>query len=166
MILGANLFVLIARPRSLTVFYVGLVLSLLASAIVPMDAFLGLPRQQQVVLSCLVAFAPILFAGVVFAVSFGRTASPDRAFGLNVAGAVLTAHITKEGELVSVSSTFISDLEQAANQGTPDRAALGAIPAITATGNRIQWLDDGPPKTESKPGLIGQRFYRLFESCP
>jgi hypothetical protein len=41
-----------------------------------------------------------------------------------------------------------------------------AIPAITASGNRIQWLDDGPPKTESKPGMIGQRFYRVFESCP
>ena len=44
MILVANLFVLAVRPRSLTPFYVGLALSLVASAVVPLDAFLGLSR--------------------------------------------------------------------------------------------------------------------------
>ena len=44
MILLANLFVLAVRPRSLTPFYVGLAVSLAASAIVPLDAFLGLSR--------------------------------------------------------------------------------------------------------------------------
>jgi hypothetical protein len=33
-------------------------------------------------------FAPIAFAGVIFAVSFARTEQPDRAFGFNVAGAM------------------------------------------------------------------------------
>jgi hypothetical protein len=35
------------------------------------------------------AFAPILFAGVIFAASFKRTNEPDRAFGINIAGAML-----------------------------------------------------------------------------
>jgi SAM-dependent methyltransferase len=89
MILLANLFVLWARPRHLWPFYLGLVLSLAVNVLVPLDAFLGLPRAVQVVGSCVLVFAPILFAGVIFAVAFARTAEPDRAFGANIAGALL-----------------------------------------------------------------------------
>ena len=42
MILVGNLFVLAARPRALSPFYVGLLVALIASALVPMDAFLGM----------------------------------------------------------------------------------------------------------------------------
>ena len=35
----------------------------------------------------MLAFAPIVFAGVVFALRFGEAAEPDRALGANVAGA-------------------------------------------------------------------------------
>lgn len=34
-------------------------------------------------------FTPILFAGVIFALSFSRSAEPDLAFGANIAGAML-----------------------------------------------------------------------------
>jgi hypothetical protein len=88
MILVANLFVLAVRPRSLIPFYAGLVLSLVASALVPLDAFLGMSREVQLAGSCLLAFTPIFFAGVVFAVSFSHAADADRAFGANVAGAM------------------------------------------------------------------------------
>jgi SAM-dependent methyltransferase len=88
MILVANLFVLLVRPRSLALFYGGLVITLAANAVVPLDAFLGLPREAQVLGSCLLAFTPILFAGVIFAVSFSRTVDADRAFGANIAGAM------------------------------------------------------------------------------
>jgi hypothetical protein len=80
--------VLGARPRSLTVYYVLLVAALLANAAVPMDAFLGMSRSAQIAGSCLLAFAPILFAGIVFSVSFSRAADPERAFGANIAGAM------------------------------------------------------------------------------
>ncbi|HEY6169400.1 MAG TPA: HYR domain-containing protein [Verrucomicrobiae bacterium] len=36
------------------------------------------------------------------------------------------------------------------------------VPSIVAPANRVQWLDDGPPKTESKPGVSPARFYRVF----
>jgi hypothetical protein len=45
-------------------------------------------RTAQIIGSCALAFAPVLFAGVVFAVSFSRAADPDRAFGTNIAGAM------------------------------------------------------------------------------
>ena len=88
MVLAANLFVSRARPASLVPYYVGLMLALSATVIVPMDAFLGLPRVGQIAGASLLAFAPMLFAGVIFAVSFSRSSAPDRDFGANVAGAM------------------------------------------------------------------------------
>jgi hypothetical protein len=38
-----------------------------------------------------------------------------------------------------------------------------ATPSVTASGNVTQWYDDGPPKTESKPSSVGQRFYRVIK---
>jgi peptidoglycan biosynthesis protein MviN/MurJ (putative lipid II flippase) len=46
-------------------------------------------RSIQILGSCLLVFAPILFAGIIFADSFKRTANPDRAFGINIAGAMV-----------------------------------------------------------------------------
>ena len=38
-----------------------------------------------------------------------------------------------------------------------------AIPNIVAPANRVQWFDDGPPKTESLPSTVGSRFYQVIE---
>ena len=89
MILVANLFVLRARPREVRPYYVALLVALTAGALVPLDVFLGLNRTAQVIGSCVLAFTPILFAAVVFAVAFSRTTEPDRAFGANIAGAMV-----------------------------------------------------------------------------
>ncbi len=37
-----------------------------------------------------------------------------------------------------------------------------AWPGVAGTGNRIQWLDNGPPRTESSPALDPSRFYRIM----
>src|SRR5206468_12138941 len=39
-----------------------------------------------------------------------------------------------------------------------------ATPSGTATANRTQWYDDGAPKTDSKPGVKTNRFYRCVEA--
>jgi hypothetical protein len=88
MILIANLFVAIVKPLRLAPYYAGLLLSLIVSALVPMDTFLGMERTAQIVAASVLAFTPIFFAGVVFAVSFTRAVEPDRAFGANIAGAM------------------------------------------------------------------------------
>jgi len=88
MILAANLFVAVVRPVRLAPYYAALLLSLVGSALVPMDTFLGMDRSAQISAASLLAFAPIFFAGVVFAVSFTAAAEPDRAFGFNIAGAM------------------------------------------------------------------------------
>ena len=88
MILGANLFVFTFKPERLGPYYAGLLVSLVVSALVPMEYFLGMERTAQIAGSSLLAFVPILFAGVIFAVSFSKVAEPDKAFGANIAGAM------------------------------------------------------------------------------
>jgi spermidine synthase len=89
MILIANAFVLKFKPKNLGLYYAGLFAAIVANALVPLDFFLGMNRTLQVAGSCLLVFAPIAFAGVIFAVSFSRATRPDRAFGANIAGAML-----------------------------------------------------------------------------
>lgn len=89
MILVANLWTIRARPERLWPYYLGLLVTLALNAFVPLDFFLGMNRTIQVLGSCLLVFAPVLFAGVIFAASFKRTTQPDRAFGSNIAGAML-----------------------------------------------------------------------------
>jgi len=88
MILVANLFVAIAKPRRLAAHYAALLAALVVSALVPMDTFLGMDRASQVAAASVLAFTPIFFAGVIFAVSFTTAVEPDRAFGANIAGAM------------------------------------------------------------------------------
>jgi hypothetical protein len=88
-ILLANIWTLKIKPERMWPYYAGLFVTLVISTMVPLDFFLGMNRGLQVVGSCLLVFAPILFAGVIFAESFSRTAEPDRAFGWNIAGAMM-----------------------------------------------------------------------------
>lgn len=37
-----------------------------------------------------------------------------------------------------------------------------ALPKVDGTGNRIQWIDNGSPKTESSPSNTSSRFYRIL----
>lgn len=78
----------------------GLLVTLLLNTAVPLDFFLGMTRSAQVIGSCLLVFAPILFAAVIFAGAFSRTEEPDRALGINIAGAMV-------GGLAEYSSMFL-----------------------------------------------------------
>jgi hypothetical protein len=89
MILLANLWTLKRAPARLWPYFVGLLVTLLLNCVVPLDYFLGMQRSLQVIGSSLLVFAPVFFAGVVFAASFRRATAPDRAFGFNIAGAML-----------------------------------------------------------------------------
>ena len=44
----------------------------------------------------------------------------------------------------------------------PDQPA-DLLPGVQGTGSRVQWLDIGPPRTETPPG-IEPRFYRVLET--
>ena len=89
MILFANYWTIKFKPGRLWPYYAGLLIALTLNTIAPIDFFLGMHRSIQILGSCLLVFTPILFAGIIFADSFRRTANPDRAFGLNIAGAIV-----------------------------------------------------------------------------
>ncbi len=42
------------------------------------------------------------------------------------------------------------------------RAWKTAFPPVNGTGGVAEWIDDGPPKTETHPRLLGSRFYRVI----
>lgn len=89
MILAANFWTLRFPPTRLWPYYAGLLVTLALNTLIPLDFFLGMSRTLQVTGACLLVFSPVLFAGVIFASSFKRTDEPDRAFGFNIAGAML-----------------------------------------------------------------------------
>ena len=64
-------------------------MTLVLNTLIPLDFFLGMNRTLQVAGACLLVFAPILFAGLIFAALFKRTTEPDRSFGFNIAGAMI-----------------------------------------------------------------------------
>ena len=45
-------------------------------------------------------------------------------------------------------------------------AWIRASGSITAVSNRLQWIDNGPPKTQSHPSTVASRFYRFVEVTP
>ncbi len=89
MSLLGNLYAGRVKPQRLEPYYAGLFATLVIGIVVPMDALLGLDRLTQLVLAGALVFAPIAFAGVIFAVSFGRSQRPERVFGANVLGALV-----------------------------------------------------------------------------
>src|SRR5262249_48031677 len=89
MALLSNLYVLANPPRRLWPYYGLLIASLLVNLAVPMTSFLAFPGISKVVLSCLVVFIPIFFAGIIFASSFRASRRPEVDFGSNVGGAIL-----------------------------------------------------------------------------
>jgi SAM-dependent methyltransferase len=89
MSLTGNLFAGHINPKRLEPYYLGLFIALGIGLATPLNAFLGLDPTLQILGACLLVFAPIAFAGVIFATSFRRSTQPDRVFGANVAGALV-----------------------------------------------------------------------------
>ena len=88
MSLAGNLLAMKLKPHNLTPYYVLLFASLLLNVLIPIDAFLGLNPALQIAGACLLAFAPVAFAGIIFSASFARSNRPNQMFGANVAGAL------------------------------------------------------------------------------
>jgi hypothetical protein len=89
MILLSNLYVLRYKPQKILPYYIFLLLALGLNVFVPMETFLGLLGPARVFLSCLISFAPIFFAGIVFAVSFRASKQQNIDLASNIAGAIL-----------------------------------------------------------------------------
>lgn len=91
MILLANCFVLLVKPKKLWPFYVLLFATLAVNAFIPMSEFLKLPGLAKPIVSCAVIFVPVFFAGVIFGASFRDSTRPDADLGWNIAGIIVGA---------------------------------------------------------------------------
>lgn len=89
LILLANLYVQKFPRARLPLHYAALLLFLAASVLTPLDAFLGGGVLWRYVAPSVLTLGPMFFAGIIFARSFRDAPDPDRAFGSNIAGAVL-----------------------------------------------------------------------------
>lgn len=89
MSLAGNLLAMKLKPRNLTPYYILLFASLALNVLIPIDAFLGLSPAFQIGGACLLAFAPVACAGIIFSASFARSQRPNQMFGANVAGALV-----------------------------------------------------------------------------
>jgi len=89
MVLVSNVFVWFVRPTRLLAYFVLLAASLVVNVVVPMTTYLALPGSWRVGVSCMLVFAPIFFAGIVFGALFSRSEHPEVDFGSNIAGAML-----------------------------------------------------------------------------
>lgn len=63
----------------------------------------------------------------------------------------------------SVTRKYFVQYVSSANDFNNASAVKTAQPALVGTGSQIQWIDNGPPKTESR-AAEGSRFYRILES--
>jgi SAM-dependent methyltransferase len=86
--LAANLYVARRQPARVGPAYGLLGLALLLDQLVPLGALGGLDPLLRATLGGLFLALPLLFAGVVFATLFARTAAPSQAFGSNLLGAL------------------------------------------------------------------------------
>jgi hypothetical protein len=62
-----------------------------------------------------------------------------------------------------IEFTSIQGRTYAVQYGTDMITWKTAVPTITAPANRVQWYDDGPPKTDSAPTSVASRVYRVLE---
>lgn len=75
-------------PRPLLL-YLGLLVALTVSFVVPQSSLLGLPVVLRFLAATVLAFGPIFFANLIFAQRFKDTSSSTIAFGANLLGAMV-----------------------------------------------------------------------------
>ncbi len=136
LILLANIYVLKAREIPLAWHYLGLVALLACAIAIPPDLFLGGGPFLRYVVPCILALGPMVFAGVIFALSFRGSKDPDLAFGSNIAGSVVggLAEIGFDADRLPVSALGGYGILPAFGAG-PDLLADGKLTAGAAIGH-------------------------------
>jgi hypothetical protein len=85
---------------------------------------------------------------------------------LNASPLTITTNRFVGGNYLVEFSTTLGRLYYIQYAGTMAALATNALtvfPAVAGTGSRVQWIDNGPPKTVSPP-LANSRFYRVLQS--
>jgi hypothetical protein len=89
LILLANLYVALLRPRKLEWYYAGLAVTLIAGYVFHIEALLATNWYVAAFVSAGLLLVPVFFAGVIFATSLKESPSVPSAFASNLMGAIL-----------------------------------------------------------------------------
>jgi hypothetical protein len=82
-----------------------------------------------------------------------------------------TLQLTSSGRLLP-DRTFLLEFDSLTNgtyfvqYGDDLVSWKTAVPSIRSRGGRVQWIDNGPPRTDSSPATQARRFYRLLLVSP
>jgi uncharacterized repeat protein (TIGR01451 family) len=103
-------------------------------------------------------YTNLVLSAIAVASSTNTVPSTSQPISLRITNVVDAVWIEFPAVLGRRYSVLYSDTLNATNWNV-------AMPSIVAPGNRVQWLDEGPPKTLSNPLSGGSnRFYRVIES--
>jgi hypothetical protein len=86
----------------------------------------------------------------------------------NQTNVVGVGHVPIERALKLPNGTFLLEFSTQSNRIYYIKYSSNLVdwktaqPAIIGNGSRIQWIDNGQPKTESHPSTTNMRFYRLI----
>ena len=89
MILISNGCVVAWKPVRLGPYFALLVIVLAVTSVVPLSGFLAWPHTVKLIAASCLVYLPIFFAGVIFAVAFRDSASPEVDLGSNIGGIIL-----------------------------------------------------------------------------
>ncbi|MBK9205137.1 MAG: hypothetical protein IPL73_22440 [Candidatus Obscuribacter sp.] len=89
MILAANLIQIKMRFKNLDVLFGLLFISIIANYFFDLSTLNGLPTTMSIAVGSLVLSSPLLFAAMIFAISFSKVESASKALGMNLLGTLV-----------------------------------------------------------------------------
>ena len=89
MILAANLIQIKMRFKNLDVLFGLLFVSIIANYFFDLSTLNGLPTTMSIAVGSLVLSSPLLFAAMIFAISFSKVESASKALGMNLLGTLV-----------------------------------------------------------------------------
>lgn len=89
MIMVATLAQIKYQFKNITIFYALLFAALAFNLIFPISALNALPTAARLVVGALILASPLLFAAIIFAITFSRVTDPGKALGMNLLGTLI-----------------------------------------------------------------------------
>ncbi|MBU6451726.1 MAG: hypothetical protein KGS72_08120 [Cyanobacteria bacterium REEB67] len=89
MILAANLIQIKYRFKNLNILFGLLFVSIIANYFFDLNILNGMPTMMSIATGSLILSSPLLFAAMIFAISFSRVADPSKALGMNLLGTLV-----------------------------------------------------------------------------
>lgn len=104
MILLANLAQIKFQFKNLTLFYSLLFATLAFNLVFPISILNELPTMMRLVLGSLILVAPLLFAAVIFAITFSQVKEPGKALGMNLLGTLIGGALEYLSMMIGISA--------------------------------------------------------------